>query len=399
MLRFITLLFGAILFCAEVGLADTVILRNGDFLRGKVQNSEFEFKSPYGALIVQTNMLIAIFPASSEMDDDEMESINHDFLSGKVVFDTLDFSTATGHTLALRKADLKGIELDNRAVTREIETTLFFMVNGDKFSGRLMDGSLTIKTDYAEKTIPANAINRIEFGAKGQHEATVHLNNGSLFKGAIVRNRILIQPDFMRKISVCVGKIARIQFNTKKLAVGQFEAEAEVFDLDSDGVPDTRDECPETDCGFVTDASGCRPLSDTDGDGIEDSGDQCPGTPAGVHADAKGCWVIQSAMFANNRATIHPVFDSVLDEIARILEQNPDLKIEVQGHTDNNGSAEYNLKLSQARAKAVAAYLVRKGIDKRRLKAVGYGFSRPVASNKAVAGRALNRRVELVPIP
>ena len=118
------------------------------FRRGKVQNNEFEIKSPYGALIVKTDMLIGIFPASSEMDDDELETINHDFLSGMVVFDTLDFSTATGHTLALRKADLKGIKLENRAVTREIDTTLFFMVNGDKFSGRLMDGNLTIKTDY-----------------------------------------------------------------------------------------------------------------------------------------------------------------------------------------------------------------------------------------------------------
>jgi outer membrane protein OmpA-like peptidoglycan-associated protein len=276
---------------------------------------------------------------------------------------------------------------------------LFFMVNGDKFSGRLMNGNLTIKTDYAEKNLPANAISRIEFGAKGQPESTMHLNNGSLFKGAIVEKRILVQPDFTRKISVCVGQIARIQFNTKKLAVGQLAATAEVFDSDSDGVDDTRDECPETDCGFVTDASGCRPLTDTDGDGVEDTGDQCPGTPAGVHADTKGCWVIPSAMFENNKATINPDFYTNLDEIARILEQTPGLKIEVQGHADNVGSDEYNLPLSQSRAGAVVAYLVRKGVDRSRLKAVGYGFSRPVASNATEAGRALNRRVELVPSP
>ena len=398
MLRLITFLFGAILVCTELGLADTVVFKNGDLLRGKVQNNEFEIKAPYGALVVKTEMLIGVFPASSDMDDDELETINHDFLSGMVVFDTLDFSTATGGTLALKKADLKGIELDNRAVTREIETTLFFMVNGDKFSGHLIDDNLAIKTDYVEKEVPANAISRIEFGAKGQTEATVHLNDGSLFSAAIVEKRILIQPDFMRKISVCVGKIARIQFNTKKLVAGQFEATAEVFDFDSDGVPDTRDECPATDCGFVTDESGCRPLSDTDGDGVEDTGDQCPGTPAGVHTDAKGCWVIQSAMFGHNKATINPDFTANLDEIARILEQNPDLKIEVQGHADNTGSAEYNLKLSQSRAGAVVAYLVRKGVDRHRLKAVGYGFSRPVASNETEAGRAQNRRVELAPI-
>jgi OOP family OmpA-OmpF porin len=80
------------------------------------------------------------------------------------------------------------------------------------------------------------------------------------------------------------------------------------------------------------------------------------------------------------------------------MQANPSLRLEVQGHTDNKGSAAYNKKLSQKRADSVMDYIVKKGIGKERLSAMGYGLEKPAASNDTETGRAENRRVELSPI-
>ena len=81
-----------------------------------------------------------------------------------------------------------------------------------------------------------------------------------------------------------------------------------------------------------------------------------------------------------------------------ILKKNPGLRIDLQGHTDNIGSQNFNMKLSLRRSAAVKTYLVSKGVPADRLKTEGFGFSRPVATNKTKEGRAMNRRVELLPI-
>jgi outer membrane protein OmpA-like peptidoglycan-associated protein len=79
------------------------------------------------------------------------------------------------------------------------------------------------------------------------------------------------------------------------------------------------------------------------------------------------------------------------------MEKFPEANLEVQGHTDDKGTDEYNQQLSQKRAETVVGYLISKGIDRSRLRAVGYGRSMPVADNKKRHGREKNRRVEMVP--
>src|SRR5438552_3908640 len=86
---------------------------------------------------------------------------------------------------------------------------------------------------------------------------------------------------------------------------------------------------------------------------------------------------------------------TILDIVAASLVANPDIKIEIAGHTDNTGSAATNTRLSQARAEAVRAYLASKGVAPDRMIAKGYGPTQPVAPNTTPAGRAQNRRVEL----
>ena len=168
------------------------------------------------------------------------------------------------------------------------------------------------------------------------------------------------------------------------------------FDTDGDGVPDYLDECPGTPKGVEVDERGC-PL-DTDGDGVPDYLDECPGTPKGAKVDERGCWIISEALFDFNKYQIKADFYPHLNEIVTVLRENPTMVIEIQGHTDNVGSSQYNRKLSENRAKAVKNFLIKKGINDQRLIAVGFGFSRPKTTNRTEEGKALNRRVELLPV-
>lgn len=169
------------------------------------------------------------------------------------------------------------------------------------------------------------------------------------------------------------------------------------LDADGDGVVDAYDRCPNTPAGAKVDAQGCP--ADADGDGVPNNLDQCPDTATGFRVDAKGC-VIQQTVALNSvgfeLGSSNLTFNAkrVLDDVAKTLRGQPSLQVEVGGHTDSQGSAEYNLDLSKKRALSVRQYLIEKGIDGARLNAEGYGEFYPVASNDTAAGRERNRRVE-----
>jgi OOP family OmpA-OmpF porin len=105
---------------------------------------------------------------------------------------------------------------------------------------------------------------------------------------------------------------------------------------------------------------------------------------------------VYGIQFDTGKATIQPGSASVLGEIVKLLQQNADLKLRVEGHTDNQGNAAANQTLSDKRAQAVVAWLAAKGIAASRLTAKGFGATKPVADNGSEDGRAKNRRVELV---
>ncbi len=142
----------------------------------------------------------------------------------------------------------------------------------------------------------------------------------------------------------------------------------------------------------------CPPPLDSDGDGILDSADQCPNTPQGAEVNSVGCWIVKGLRFAFDSSVIKPCYHPLLDRVAEILRDNPSLRIEIQGHTDNIGSHEYNVMLSKRRAQAVADYLAAHGISPDRMTVEGFGETRPVASNDTEDGRARNRRVQIKPI-
>ncbi len=203
-------------------------------------------------------------------------------------------------------------------------------------------------------------------------------------------------------------------------------------DSDGDGVADYLDKCPNTPAGVKTDAQGC-PI-DTDGDGVADYLDKCPDTPKNVKVDTAGCPVdtdgdgiadyldkcpnvkgvpanngcpevkaeakkafqraLHGIQFATGKSTIKTASYSTLDAVVKVLKDNPDYKIDINGHTDNVGKTEANMKLSQERADAVKQYLVKKGVDSGRIITAGFGDTKPVADNTTEKGRAENRRVE-----
>ncbi|MBI4929590.1 MAG: OmpA family protein [Bacteroidetes bacterium] len=104
--------------------------------------------------------------------------------------------------------------------------------------------------------------------------------------------------------------------------------------------------------------------------------------------------VLNNIFFDFDKASLRPDSKPELQRVANVLNDNPSMKIEISGHTDNKGSATYNLKLSESRAKSVIDYLIANGIEKARLSFKGYGFLKPIASNETEEGRQQNRRTE-----
>ncbi|MFE8070027.1 OmpA family protein [Marinobacteraceae bacterium S3BR75-40.1] len=174
-----------------------------------------------------------------------------------------------------------------------------------------------------------------------------------------------------------------------------------IQDADGDGVYDEADQCPQTPAGAKVDAKGCE--VDSDGDGVADSRDTCPNTRANAPVDERGCErkapeqrVMElNIQFPTNSSEIRSQYNAEIQRVADIMKQYPEVTVEIAGHSDNTGDADYNQWLSQRRAEAVRQRLIERfDIAPKRVSATGYGESEPVASNDTAAGRAENRRVE-----
>jgi len=199
-------------------------------------------------------------------------------------------------------------------------------------------------------------------------------------------------------------------------------------DSDGDGVVDSQDKCPGTPPGRKVNADGCE--IDSDGDGIVDGDDKCPTVyaktadgcppppPAAAPAPAPVAepapqparsavvpapmptpkLVLDDVNFDYNKASLRTEAFGKLDRAVGEIRNWGDGTVEIGGHTDSRGSAEYNMELSLKRAETVKRYLVDKGVPAEKLVVKGYGETQPVADNDTEAGRFQNRRVELQPV-
>jgi OOP family OmpA-OmpF porin len=175
-----------------------------------------------------------------------------------------------------------------------------------------------------------------------------------------------------------------------------------VPDTDKDGINDEEDKCPSE--PGVARYQGC-PVPDRDKDGINDEEDKCPDVP-GVAAQ-QGCpeitaevaktveYAAKNVYFATGSTKLLAKSYAALNELVKVLNSNTSLKLKVDGHTDNVGADDFNMKLSDGRAASVKNYLISKGITADRLESEGFGETMPVADNKTAAGKAKNRRVEM----
>ncbi len=208
-----------------------------------------------------------------------------------------------------------------------------------------------------------------------------------------------------------------------------------VHDRDGDGIEDDVDRCPDVreDRDGFEDSDGC-PDPDNDRDGIADDEDMCPdekgpreyegcpdpdgdeipnhedacpdeygpaqweGCPAGdplARYDGDKIELRGAVNFDTGRASIKRESFGVLDQVAKVLHENPEVKrVRIDGHTDDVGSARLNRELSRKRAAAVVQYLIGKGVAKERFASEGFGEDKPIAPNRTALGRAKNRRVE-----
>lgn len=174
-------------------------------------------------------------------------------------------------------------------------------------------------------------------------------------------------------------------------------------DSDGDGIPDHKDECPQV--AGPKENKGC-PWPDRDGDGVPDKDDKCPDVKG--PASNFGCPEVteevvkklnefaKTILFDTGKASIKKESYETLIAIKNVINEYPSARFRIEGHTDSTGSLALNERLSKERAAAVKDYLIENGIEKSRLESEGYGPSKPVASNNTAAGRAQNRRTEVV---
>lgn len=171
------------------------------------------------------------------------------------------------------------------------------------------------------------------------------------------------------------------------------------LDDDNDGVINELDKCPDTPIGYKVDSDGC-PLDD-DKDGVVNEVDECPNTPEGYIVDAVGCTkkIDLKVLFEHDSAVIKTETLETINLFKKYMTDFPQYDAVITGHASKNSeitSPEYNMKLSLARANSVKDYLVKEGIDEKRITTVGKGFSEPITSNETLEGQAQNRRIEAV---
>ena len=152
-----------------------------------------------------------------------------------------------------------------------------------------------------------------------------------------------------------------------------------VVDRDQDGIPDAEDKCPDQ-------------AEDKDGDMDLDG---CPEERQLVVVTIHQIKLNEKVFFDTGKTSVQQRSMPLIEEVAAVLKDNPNIHIRIEGHTDSRGSEDYNETLSQGRAESIRKLLAKRGIADGRLDAVGFGERRPIAENTTKEGRATNRRVEI----
>lgn len=250
---------------------------------------------------------------------------------------------------------------------------------------------------------------RYRMDSHGRENAGVHTGDKSAFYDGVF-NIGLLMP---------LGSVTPAAAPVEEEAAAVVEPVAEPVDGDDDGdgVANSADKCPNTPAGTKVNPEGC-PM-DTDGDGVNDDIDECPNTPAGAKVLANGCalagdcrtpkageavdqngcaantFILKGVNFDFDSDNLTDEAKEILNQVADTLKSYADIKVEIAGHTDDQGSEAYNQSLSERRAKSTKTYLVGRSIENERMTTNGYGKTQPIDPATTDEARAKNRRVEL----
>lgn len=381
------------LICPSLGLADFVYIKNGDKIFGTIESPTFSVQTPYGKVSIKKTLLKSIDYDDGPIGRWTIETINNDRFSGVLLNESIQFIEEDGQERTLGKKQFQRIKREIREPSYPITTTIFTMKNNDRFSGRFLDAALEIRANYNADSIQPSEINRIEFTGGYQADTAILLENGDVINGTLNQNQIRLAPDAVSELTLEKSSLKIIQFNAPKMVLRKFGNSGQLEkDGDGDGIPDFADICPDTPNGVPVSQNGCpaqttvvKVVKEADQNSVVNNDDASQKHLAGN---------LDNILFDFDRFELKSRYYSDLDKIAAMLRQNPDTKIEIQGHTDNIGTAEYNQRLSEKRAGTIKNYLVEKGIAKERLFPRGFGFTISRAPNESETGRALNRRVE-----
>lgn len=382
------------LICPSLGQADIVYIHNGNKLFGTVQNPSFSIQTRYGKIEIKNEFIKSITLDNRSAGVWIIESINNDQFSGTWLDPGIRFVQDTGETEMIKKETLQQIRRETQGPSHSILTTVITMKNNDRFSGKILTPELEIRANHITEVFQPAAINRIEFIDTGRADTEILLENGDMITGILQQDQLRIAPDAVCEFTVTKSSVKSIQFNAPKMVLKEFSnsrrAEA---DGDGDGIPDFADICPDTPNGVTVSQDGCQ--DKTAVAKVVEKADRNNAANNGYAIDNHPTGSLDNILFDFDKSELKPQYCSVLDEFVGRLAQNGNVQVEIQGHTDNIGTAEYNQRLSEARARAVKNYLVKRGIQKDRLYPVGFGYTLNKAPNDTEDSRALNRRVEI----
>jgi outer membrane protein OmpA-like peptidoglycan-associated protein len=381
-----------------VGQADIAYIKNEDKLIGTIQSPAFSVQTPYGKIRVETEYLKSIRFEEGPTGRWVLETINNDHFSGALLNDSVRFLQDDGRNRTIQKGNITRIWRGVNRPSQRTTTTIVTMKNNDRFSGKFLGASLDIQANFITKSILSNDINRLEFVGNYQDSAEILLENGDVITGVLKQNKFRLAPDSAAELTLAATSVKSIQFNAPKMihkkfnGSGHFEA-----DSDGDGIPDYADLCMDTPAGVKVGMDGCARRS-------HQASATAPKKINGHQKNSENLMTAQSdqipkILFDFDLAELKPRYYAVLNEAAAMLSRNPQSQAEIHGHTDNVGTKEYNQYLSEQRAQVIEQYLVQKGIAEERLVVKGFGFTINAASNQNEAGRALNRRVEILLMP
>lgn len=337
---------------------------------------------------------VIILDASASMEEEYTGTINKGHSKFTVAKDIL---TRMNNTLP-------EIEINSALVTfghgffKHLDKT-FIVYELTKHSRGLLENALNGITTPQGCSPAGNAIkdaNNLLLTSGGQN-AVILVSDGEQLIGSPltkVQNLKEMYGDRVCLYTIFVGNTAEGKYELRELA-------REVtcgFSVTADEIASSENMADFVKKVFLTAVPKQVRDIDSDGDGVYDKDDECPDTPQGAMVDSRGCWVVKGITFEYKKWDIKEEYNLNLDNIIDVLQKNPDMHIRIEGHTDNIGSMEYNIDLSQKRAQAIKNYLVRGGIHESRISTIGFGYKKPIAPNDTEKGRSLNRRAEIVPI-